>query len=372
MRCDVDRSPDASRAPVQCGHARSDLQVTLQQRKPTVRKSLLTAVLAALLATPASAVTIEWVPVGNPGNAADPTPLSTCFTANCGSVAYDYRISKYETTNAQYAEFLNAADPDGTNTLGIYNASMDSNATIGGISFVSGNAAGSKYLVKPDFENKPVTYVSFYDALRFANWLNNGQGSGDTETGGYTLLGGTATPSNGTTVTRNGGAKVFLTSENEWYKATYYSPSGVYFAYPTGTDDMTGCVAPGSDTGNSANCSGAGGVLTNAGAYELSESPYGTYDQGGNVNEWNESIVNTTTRGFRGGSWNNGASDLAAVNPYNIVPTFESDILGFRVAPEPGASGLAIASVGTLLGLRRRSVTRVPGAVAVRAWRRRG
>ena len=29
--------------------------------------------------------------------------------------------------------------------------------------------------------NKPVNYVSFWDAARFANWLTNGQGSGGTE-----------------------------------------------------------------------------------------------------------------------------------------------------------------------------------------------
>jgi formylglycine-generating enzyme required for sulfatase activity len=40
-------------------------------------------------------------------------------------------------------------------------------------------------------QNMPVHFVSFYDALRFANWLTNGQGGGDTETGAYTLLGGT-------------------------------------------------------------------------------------------------------------------------------------------------------------------------------------
>ncbi len=70
-----------------------------------MRKSLLIAALAALLANPASAVTIDWVPIGNAGNAAD-TPSSNCYAANCGSVAYDYWISKYEVTNAQYAELL--------------------------------------------------------------------------------------------------------------------------------------------------------------------------------------------------------------------------------------------------------------------------
>jgi hypothetical protein len=85
-----------------------------------------------------------------------------------------------------------------------------------------------------------VTYVSFFDALRFSNWLNNGQGLGDTETGAYTRLGGTATPSNGTTVTRNGSANTFLTSENEWYKAAYYSPGRRLFRLPDGDEQRDG------------------------------------------------------------------------------------------------------------------------------------
>ena len=320
-----------------------------------MRKLLLATALNALLATPASAVSIDWVPIGNPGNAGDDPVPTKCFTTDCGSVPYDYSISRYETTNAQYAEFLNAADPDGSNSLALYNASMGSDATFGGISFVSGNAPGSKYVVKPGFADAPVTYVSFYDALRFANWLNNGQGSGDTETGAYTLLGGGDTPTNGLTVMRNASADVFLTSENEWYKAAYYSPGGVYFDYPTGTDSATGCVAPGSDTGNSANCFGAGGVLTNVGAYGQSESPYGTYDQGGNVSEWNESIVIGTHRGFRGGGWINSAGDLKAVNPYDAVPAFESNNIGFRVTPEPGPGLLGMTALLGLALLRRRT-----------------
>lgn len=57
-------------------------------------------VLAALfISLPARAVTIDWVPVGNPNNTAD-TPSTNCFAANCGSVDHAYSISKYEVTNA--------------------------------------------------------------------------------------------------------------------------------------------------------------------------------------------------------------------------------------------------------------------------------
>jgi formylglycine-generating enzyme required for sulfatase activity len=325
-----------------------------RERKLTVHKTFLLAALALLLAPPASAtVIIDWVAVGNAGNAAD-TPSSNCFAANCGSVSYDYQISKYEVTNAQYVELLNAkaaSDP-----LGLYNTSMGSDATFGGITR-SGASGSYSYSVKPGFDDKPVTYVSFYDSLRFSNWLNNGQGSASTETGAYTLLGGTATPSNGTIVTRNGGANIFLTSENEWYKAAYYS-AGVYFDYPTGMNSVTGCVAPGSDTGNSANCSGAGSVLTNAGAYGLSDSPYGTYDQGGNVWEWNEQKVGGSPRGFRGGSWGDAASNLAASAPNILGATNEGRGIGFRVAslvPEPGTGVLVMSGVLGMALRRKRT-----------------
>ena len=93
---------------------------------------------------------------------------------------------------------------------------------------------------------------------------------GDTETGAYTLLGGTATPSNGTTVTRNAGATIFLTSEDEWYKAAYYDPtSASYFDYPTGTNAPTTCAAP-TATANTPTA-GAVGELTVWAAIPLGE-----------------------------------------------------------------------------------------------------
>ena len=163
---------------------------------------------AVLIASPqASAVTIEWVTVGDPGNAPD-TEVMSDGTTGYGSVADVYRISKYETTNAQYAEFLNAkaaSDP-----LGLYNTSMGS-PTFGWDGITRSGSSGSySYSAIAGRENRPVNYVSFYDSLRFSNWLHNGQGSGDTETGAYTLLGGTPIPSNGSTVTRNAGANIFL------------------------------------------------------------------------------------------------------------------------------------------------------------------
>ena len=129
-----------------------------------------------------SAVTIPTVLVGDFGNAND------ALTGNLyGGVSYAYRIGTYEVTNAQYAEFLNAkaaSDP-----LSLYSTEW---AAMPAAGITRSGVSGSyTYAVKIDMGNKPVNYVSWYDTIRFANWLDNGQGIGDTETGAYTLLGGT-------------------------------------------------------------------------------------------------------------------------------------------------------------------------------------
>jgi formylglycine-generating enzyme len=304
--------------------------------------------LSLLIASSASAVSMAWTPIGNPGNAADPT---TGF----GAVSYDYSIGTYDVTNAQYAEFLNAkaaaSDP-----LGLYNTNMGSSSSLGGItrSGVSGSFTYSTIAGRADM---PVNYVSFFDAVRFANWMNNGQGSGDTETGAYTLLGGTATPSNGTTVTRNAGANIVLTSEDEWYKAAYYNAlTTSYFAYPFGSNTQSTCTTP-TPSPNKANCNHAVGDLTPVGSYTGSKSPYGTFDQGGNVFQWNEATLSGGSfRGVRGGSFGSTPIILAA-SPRNIVgaPTSELNFLGFRVAmvPEPNTGLLVVAGLLGLAAWRR-------------------
>ena len=299
------------------------------------------------------AVTIDIVPVDNAGNAAD-TQVMSDGTTGYGSVSYAYRIGTTEVTNAQYTEFLNAvanSDP-----YGLYNTEMV-NETKGGI--IRGGLPGDfTYTVKPDaaghgpggsdysYSDKAVVYVSWYDAIRFANWLHNGQGSGDTETGSYTLLGGTPTPSNGDSITRNPGATWFLTSEDEWYKAAYYDPAAtVYYDYSTGSDTMPNNNLPSADTGNSANFwdGDFGNVMegyttgddsypmTDAGAYTLSSSPYGTFDQTGNVWELNESRVGSS-RIRRGGNWGDLSSRVSAFYRLGYNPWSETQSVGFRVA----------------------------------------
>ena len=157
--------------------------------------------------------------------------------------------------------------------------------------------------------------------------------------------------------------RFFLPSESEWYKAAYYDPiAELYYDYPTGTNTTIDCVAPEDDTGNSANCypyADPTGTLTDVGAYALSDSSSGTFDQGGNVYEWHEQIKFDTDRGLRGGAWSGDWSNLGASNSDYDFPTLEIDNIGFRLAsvPEPSAGSaglLALTGLGGLALRRRR------------------
>jgi formylglycine-generating enzyme len=308
-----------------------------------------------------AAVTIDWSPVGDPGNPADTTVMAD-GTTGYGSVPYVYNIGTYDVTVSQYVDFLNTKDPTGANTLGLYNASM-SDATHGGINFSAGNAYGDKYSVITDRGQHPINYVNWYDAARFANWLNNGQGNGDTETGAYTLLGGTPTPSNGVTVTRNPGATIFLPSENEWHKAAYYNPvTNTYFKLPTSSDSLPSIAVPPTSTPNTANFNDFIGTVTDVGAYSGTTSPAGAFDMAGNVQQWNESVIIDAfwappqTRGIRGGDWFASAFFMTSDRRYNAPPAGEFENIGFRVASIPEPSALILAAVGGLTWLvcRRR------------------
>jgi len=302
--------------------------------------------------TPAArAVSIDWVTVGDSGNAAD--------TTGYGAVAYTYLIGKYEVANAQYAEFLNAVAA--TDTYGLYNTSMGSG--VGGIT-QDCSSGPCTYSTIAGRGNMPVMWVSFWDALRFANWLQNGQpvgaqGSGTTETGAYTI---TADGITNNSITRNAGATIFLTSEDEWYKAAYYDASTVgYNLYPF-ADGFNGavCEVPAGTTSHSANCNAVVGALgdsTDVGAYTASPSEYGTFDQGGNVWEWNEAIISTSYRGVRGGGLQStGVNAISVLRPGTTSPILEASY-GFRVAmiPEPGTGLLLMTGILSLAAWRSRS-----------------
>lgn len=318
-----------------------------------------------------AAVNINWVLIGDVGNATDPLTGGLY-----GSVAKEYRISAYEVTNEQYTEFLNTVDSTGANPNGIYNSFMGSNGR-GGISFDNLAANGSKYSVRTNMGNKPVNFVSWYDAARFSNWVHNGQRSGGTETGAYTLNGSTGMP------TKNSKAKVWIPSLDEWYKAAYYDPTSGsgggdnYWRYatqsnigPTGaTANATGDVSnPGSNVANygrfaqwnvtNLDTSPTLGNLTTIGSAGAT-SYYGTYDQSGNIQEWTSTsaLASPTELELRGGSFNLGISLIDSGEPsFIFAPDSEGSAVGFRVAgiPEPSTWLLTLLFGSGLLILRKR------------------
>jgi formylglycine-generating enzyme required for sulfatase activity len=313
------------------------------------------AVAAGLVAaaTQLRAVTIDLVPVGDPGNVADFRHDPLGF----GAVEYAYRIGTYEVTNGQYREFLNAKatleDPHG-----LYNELMAQPP--GGIERTGAGTLDDPWTYLPSggdstWDSRPVNFVGFWDAARFINWLHNGQADGDTETGAYANLGNEAT------FTRLPEAQFFIPTENEWYKAAYYDPHKPigpgYWEFPTRGDvKPSNDPQPGADLENgSANYSGPGTMPVGGYSAKPSTSAYGTYDQGGNLWEWNETFVVDDFFGLRGGSFDN-TYGLEASHRDSYPAFFENRIMGFRVAapiPEPATAYLLVLAAAAYALVRR-------------------
>ena len=314
---------------------------------------------------------LEAVSVGDLGNAAD-TSSHSGNPAGQGSVSYTYNIGKYEVTAAQYCDFLNHVAA--TDTYGLYNSYMSDTGDRRGCNIQRSGSSGSfAYTVASDWANRPVNYVSFWDACRFANWLHNGQPTGlqsalTTEDGAYYINGYNG--GDGRTIQRKASWRWALTSEDEWYKAAYYKggTSNAYWDYPTQCSAPTipsnDLVDP--DPGNNANFNQTGYTLdspywrTGVGEFEYSGSHYNTYDQGGNVWELNEAVIFISTyvnRGLRGGSFLNIGNNMRSSYRTSYYPTTESYNAGFRVVqgvPEPSSLVVLGSGILALAGLIRR------------------
>ncbi|MBL9156895.1 MAG: SUMF1/EgtB/PvdO family nonheme iron enzyme [Verrucomicrobiales bacterium] len=299
---------------------------------------------------------IEFVNVGLPGNPADPIDgdAAVAGTQNFGSVPYEFRIAKYEVTLAQYTAFLNAVAA--TDTYNLYNANLASDANVAGIAR-SGTPGSYTYAT---FGNaaRPVSYVSWFDAARFCNWLHHGRPTGaqnndTTETGAYPLYGATA----GVAIERAPGSLYWLPGDDEWYKVAYYQPPGTgggdtdgYWTYPTRSNSLPGNQPGAFPVVNQANFRLGSNLfsitqsstydsqqnyLAPVGLYQGSATFFGAFDLGGNVAEWTDGIPSSGNRATRGGGWPHYGSQLNANSRNATPPTTESSSIGFRVATKP-------------------------------------
>jgi formylglycine-generating enzyme required for sulfatase activity len=347
------------------------------QHRSIQRWALAVAAVSCAFAAPiAHAVTIDMVTVGNPGNAND--------TTGYGAVGYSYQIAKYDVTIGQYTEFLNAVAA--TDTYSLYADSMSYDENIAGIR-QNGTSGSYTYSVIGS-PNRPITTVTWWDAARFANWMSNGQGNGSTENGTYNLsdwTSGTAPAKNLINPNTGAAPTFYIPTENEWYKAAYYSPNyggvGVpgYYAYATQSDSPPGNII--GSTANQANyytsdlfsVTQSGefdsnqNYLTDVGAFSGSGSFYGTFDQTGNVEQWNDlDGTSGESRGFRGGYWYTTSPEgISSSNRSAVDPDYDDSAVGFRLAspvsgpspvPEidPAGMGSVLALVTGALGLLER------------------
>ncbi len=213
--------------------------------------------------------------------------------AGQASVDYTYEISKYEITNHQYAQFLNAVATI-EDTHGLYDDRMRINTNVYG-----------SYSVRRVNRNKPVNFVSWFDAVRYVNWLHNDRPEGlqdatTTEAGAYSLT-GDIFYYNGE---RSPDARWALPNHDEYNKAAFYDPATQStWSYAVQTDGYPSASTatssgdiefPADDVanhGSEANWDfSTNGKVTTVGSCQ-SPSAYGTFDQNGNVAEWTEEVV---------------------------------------------------------------------------------
>ena len=282
--------------------------------------------------TGANAFTMDFVTIGNPGNAADTTGSPNPV----GSVAYTYNLGKYEVSR----DMINKANTAGS--LGITLQDMT-------------NYGGNGLL-------KPATGISYYEAAKYVNWLNTSTGNTAAYkfdgSGTFQLWSAGDAGYNANNLFRNSLAKYVIASRDEWYKGAYGKADGSWSNFPNGSDSAPAAVASGT-AANTAVYNGQSGPADIFSAGGL--SAYGTMGQGGNAWEWMETAYDESNntagenRERRGGAWSNAPNYLDASYRNIDLPSVGSSF-GFRVAsvPEPSTISLLAVGLSGLALVRRR------------------
>lgn len=249
----------------------------------------------------------QWMSEGIP---VDPENLFWSYIDDAGVSGhggFTGEMSVYETTNAQYCAFLNAANASGDISVTVNGSSvLGASGNNGGADFVGqkyynligsgytgdgatkGGAARIKYscssfAVEDGFEDHPVTFVSWYGATAFCNYY------------GYRLP-----------------------TEWEWVAAADYNGSYTYGCGTSINNDIANYY--GSTHPNGTTEVGAFGSY----GYEMR-------DMAGNVWEWTDSIYFDSDLVVRGGSWQRVDNACAVSSVSFGAPDFTYHTIGFRV-----------------------------------------
>ncbi len=251
-----------------------------------------------------AAMANQWLTEGIPN---DPCNLVWVYIDDPGVSGHEGfagYVSKYETTNAQYCEYLNAAKSDGLITVydnmvyavsdtshsrvyfDTYAADSDSQISYSGGTFSVRSRDGYS------MANHPVVEVSWYGATAFCNYY------------GYRLP-----------------------TEWEWQAVADYDGS---YTYGCGTT-IDQSKANYHDESGYANPLNLSSLPYTSSVGHYSSYGYGMNDMAGNVWEWTSSVYSGSFRILRGGSWFfDGAYCSVSYQGLN-APYDSSSTIGFRV-----------------------------------------
>lgn len=245
-------------------------------------------------------VEINFATIGSPGYGAP---------GSLGYVDYSYRIGQTEVSVAQFL----ASGISTTSTNG---------------SPLRWGSAGS---------GMPAVYMNWHEAAMYCNFLT----TGSTNSGAYTVSGGVVTGVDRAGAIAAYGTAYVLPTEDEWYKAAYFTGSG-FSLYANGTgiasiDEIDAVY------GRDAS---AGPWTAGSGTSEQN----GTFNMMGNVWEWLETAEDGTLDFdpaervvFRGGDFFQGGDLLASST--NGVPEllssayFNTGLRVVEIIPEPACDG---------------------------------
>jgi formylglycine-generating enzyme required for sulfatase activity len=340
---------------------------------------------------------IDFVTIGNPGNAPWQGDGTTGDRAiGRGGVDYDYRIGRFEVTTAQFVEFFNAAlDRPSSDTLPFVTAP----AAWGAVSTTPNNPGGQRWTVPAGRGMIPVGGLDWRTCAMFCNWeCNNRQSNRSSFMDGAYAASTFGYGPNGFTdqLVHNPGAQYWIPTWDEFLKASHYDPNrfgpgqGGWWIYSNGTNsplaygppglhvrvtapygpDPNGPLAQANAGWQDLDFPGYDPYSVSLGAYSGTQTPWGLFDTAGGTSEWSEEPTLSngtwwTSRAFFGSSWAHGfPSNDAIYFRGGEDPGIGLLNLGFRIAAQiPSPSTMTAAFFFAIASARRRHrTTAAPGS----------